>query len=155
MAGSALSNSYCLSDGHFSFPLTPSTGTQFLPHNILSFYIYLFIFGCTGSSLLLKGFSLVASGGYSLVVVHGLLVAAASFVDLGARALVSCGARAWLSRSMWNLAGPGIEPVFPALAGRFLTTGPPGKSLHYPILLYERLEHPQIWGLLKPIPHRY
>ena len=25
--------------------------------------------------------------------------------------------------------GPGIESVFPALAGGFLTTGPPGKSL--------------------------
>ena len=29
---------------------------------------------------------------------------------------------------MWNLPGPGIEPVFPALAAGFLTTGPPGKS---------------------------
>ena len=27
------------------------------------------------------------------------------------------------------LVQPGIEPVSPALAGRFLTTGPPGKSL--------------------------
>ena len=31
--------------------------------------------------------------------------------------------------SMWVLAGPGIEPLSPALAGRFSTTGPPGKSL--------------------------
>ena len=29
---------------------------------------------------------------------------------------------------MWELPGPGIEPVLPALAGGFLTTGPPGKS---------------------------
>ena len=29
---------------------------------------------------------------------------------------------------MWNRPGLGIEPVSPALAGRFLTTGPPGKS---------------------------
>ena len=29
---------------------------------------------------------------------------------------------------MWNLPGPGLEPVSPALADRFLTTGPPGKS---------------------------
>ena len=29
---------------------------------------------------------------------------------------------------MWDLPGPGIEPVFPALAGGFLTTAPPGKS---------------------------
>ena len=29
---------------------------------------------------------------------------------------------------MWNLPGPGIKPVFPALAGSVLTTGPPRKS---------------------------
>ena len=34
--------------------------------------------------------------------------------------LSSCG--------MWDLPGPGIEPASLALAGRFLTTGPPGKS---------------------------
>ena len=27
---------------------------------------------------------------------------------------------------MWDLPGTGLEPVFPALAGRFLTTAPPG-----------------------------
>ena len=30
---------------------------------------------------------------------------------------------------MWDLPRPGLEPVSPALAGRFLTTVPPGKSL--------------------------
>lgn len=96
LAGSALYNSNCLSDGRFSFPLGPSSGTQFLPHNIFPFshlLIYLFtyfwlywIFTCC------SGFSLVVmSRGYSLVGVHGLLIAAASFVDLGARASVSCG----------------------------------------------------------------
>ena len=29
---------------------------------------------------------------------------------------------------MWDLPRPGIKPVSPALAGGFLTTGPPGKS---------------------------
>ena len=29
--------------------------------------------------------------------------------------------------SMWNLPGPGIEPMSPALAGGFITNGPPGK----------------------------
>ena len=38
----------------------------------------------------------------------------------------SCSAAAWLP--MWNLPGPGIKPMSPALATRFLTTGPPGKS---------------------------
>ena len=28
---------------------------------------------------------------------------------------------------MWDLPGQGIEPMSPALAGRFLTTAPPGK----------------------------
>ena len=31
---------------------------------------------------------------------------------------------------MWDLPGPGLEPVSPALAGGFLTTAPPGKPLH-------------------------
>ena len=30
---------------------------------------------------------------------------------------------------MWNLTGPGIEPICPALADKFLTTEPPEKSL--------------------------
>ena len=31
-------------------------------------------------------------------------------------------------RGMWDLPGPGIELVSSELVGRFLTTGPPGKS---------------------------
>ena len=30
---------------------------------------------------------------------------------------------------MWDLPGPGLEPVSPVLAGGFLTTVQPGKSL--------------------------
>ena len=43
--------------------------------------------------------------------------------------LSSCGARARLLHGMWDLPGPGLKPVSPALAGGFLTTVPPGKSL--------------------------
>ena len=32
---------------------------------------------------------------------------------------------------MWDLPGPGMEPVSPALAGGFLTTAPPGKPGKY------------------------
>ena len=32
---------------------------------------------------------------------------------------------------MWDLPGPGLEPVSPALAGEFLTTAPPGKSVKF------------------------
>ena len=31
---------------------------------------------------------------------------------------------------MWDLPGPGVEPVSPALAAEFLTAGPPGTVLH-------------------------
>ena len=39
-----------------------------------------------------------------------------------------CDAWAWFPRGMWELPRPGVEPVSPALTGRFFTTLPPGKS---------------------------
>ena len=42
--------------------------------------------------------------------------------------LSSCEAWALLLRGMWDLPGPGLEPVSPALAGGFLSTAPPRKS---------------------------
>ena len=53
-----------------------------------------------------------------------------------AGATLSCGARASHcggfsccgARALgWDLPGPGLEPMSPALAGGFLTTAPPGK----------------------------
>ena len=35
--------------------------------------------------------------------------------------------RAHCPLGMWNLCGPGIKPISPALQGGFLTTGPPGE----------------------------
>ena len=32
---------------------------------------------------------------------------------------------------MWDLPGPGIEPVSPVLEGEFFTTEPPGKPEHF------------------------
>ena len=64
----------------------------------------------------------------SVVVAHGLS-------SCGSRALEhrlsSCGARTQLLCGMWDLPGPGLEPVSPALAGGFSTTEPPVKSLYY------------------------
>ena len=37
-------------------------------------------------------------------------------------------------RAMWNLPGPAIEHVFPALVGRLSPTIPPGKSF-LPLLI--------------------
>ena len=36
---------------------------------------------------------------------------------------------------MWDLPGPGIEPMSPALAGGFLTTAPPGKPENFVIII--------------------
>ena len=45
----------------------------------------------------------------------------------GALSLNSCSSWASLLCRMWNLPRSRIEPMSPALAGRFSTTGPPGK----------------------------
>ena len=45
---------------------------------------------------------------------------------LGHVGFSSRGAQAYLSHGMWDLPGPGIKPMFPAWAGRFLTTMLPG-----------------------------
>ena len=56
----------------------------------------------------------------------------AGFSSCGTRALErrlsSCGAWAYLLHGLWDLPGPGLEHVSPALAGGFSTTAPPGKS---------------------------
>ncbi|XP_066895180.1 leucine-rich repeat-containing protein 71 isoform X13 [Kogia breviceps] len=41
--------------------------------------------------------------------------------------LTGHGSRAQLLRGMWDLPGPGHEPIFPASAGGLSTTEPPGK----------------------------
>ena len=46
--------------------------------------------------------------------------------------LSSCGAQAELLQGMWDLPRQGIKPMSPALAGRFLTTGPPKKYQYQP-----------------------
>ena len=53
-------------------------------------------------------------------------------VQVLAHGLSSCGAWAELLSSMWHLLKPGIEPMPPALAGRFLSTVPLGKSCFIP-----------------------
>ena len=88
--------------------------------------MYLFIFGCIGSSLLRTGFSLVMSGGYSSLWCAGFSLQS---TDSRCAGFSSCGAQAEMLPGMWDLPGPGIEPMSPALAGRFLTTVPPRKSL--------------------------
>ena len=77
-----------------------------------------------------RAFSSCGKRGPLFITVRGPLSIAASLVAerrLQTRRLSSCGSRAQLLRGMWDLPGPGLEPVSPALAGRFSTTAPPGK----------------------------
>ena len=87
------------------------------------------------------GFSLVVvSGGASLAAVSGLLVAAAcrGAQALGHAGFSSCSTCALEHRlsslvallcGMWDLPGPGIEPVSPALMGRVSSSEPLEKPL--------------------------
>ena len=44
--------------------------------------------------------------------------------------LKSYDTQAYLLQGIWDLPGPGIEPVSPVLAGGFFTTETPGKFLY-------------------------
>ena len=82
-----------------------------------------------------RAFSSCGKRGPLFIVVRGPLTIAASLVAaslvsehrLQARRLSNCGSRAQPLRGTWDLRRPGLEPVSPALAGRFSTTAPPGK----------------------------
>ena len=79
-----------------------------------------------------RAFSSCGKRGPLFIVVRGPLTFTAPPVAghrLQTRRLSSCGSRAQLLRGMWDLPRPGLEPVSPALAGRFSTTAPPGKPL--------------------------
>ena len=76
-----------------------------------------------------RAFSSCGKRGPLFIAVRGPLTIAASLVAehrLQTRRLSNCGSWAQLLRGMWDLPRPGLEPVSPALAGRFSTTAPPG-----------------------------
>ena len=61
---------------------------------------------------------------------------------LGCVGFSSCGTLAQLPCGMWDLPGPRVEPVTPALEGEFLTPGPPRKWLYLvPTFIW-------VWGFL-------
>ena len=114
----------------FCCPAPSQIRTDFLKNffNVLCIYLFL---ASLGLCCFLRAFSscgewrLLPSCRAGASPCRGFSRAAWALEGMGFR---SCGAQAQLPHSMWNLPGPGIEPVSPALAGRFLTTGPPGKS---------------------------
>ena len=112
---------------------------------------FLFSVGC-GGFVAVAGFSLVAENRATLYGSAGVsrcrglfLVAERELYNVGALVAAtpglsgsgswapehrprSCGRRALLLRGVWDLPGPGIEPVSPALAGGFFTNEPRGKA---------------------------
>ena len=83
-----------------------------------------------GLRFCVRAFSSCGKRGPLFIVVRGPLTIAASLVAehrLQTRRLSNCGPRAQPLRSTWDLPRPGLEPVSPALAGRFSTTATPGK----------------------------
>ena len=108
-------------------------------HQVTADSFFFLFFACIGSLLLCAGFLKLwpagatlhcgarAShrGGFSCCGARALGVQASVAVASG---LSSCGTRAQLLCGMWDLPGPGIEPVSRALAGGRLSTALPGKS---------------------------
>ena len=132
-------------------PVAIRPQVSFFSFFFFNFYLFIYLFWLRWVFVAAHGLSLVAvSGGYSSLWCVGFSLrwllslqstgsrrkvfssCGTQFSSCGSRALErrlgSCGTRAQLLRSTWDLPGPGLEPVSPALAGRFLTTAPPGKS---------------------------
>ena len=114
---------------------------------IATLFIYLFIFGCVGSSVRARALSSCGKWGPLFILVRGpLFIAVRGPLTIAAppvaghrlqtRRLSSCGSRAQVLRGTWDLPRPGLEPVSPALAGRFSTTAPPGKPKVYFINMF-------------------
>ena len=101
----------------------------YFPFNFFLNLFYLFL-AVLGLRFCARAFSSCGKRGPLFIAVRGPLTITASLVAehrLQTRRLSSCGSRAQLLRGMWDLPRPGLEPVFPALAGRFSTTVQPGK----------------------------
>ena len=99
---------------------------------IILFYLYLFL-AVLGLRFCARALSSCGKRGPLFIAVRGPPTVVASLVAehrLQTRRLSSCGSRAHLLCGMWDPPRPGLEPVSPALAGRFSTAAPPGKPYH-------------------------
>ena len=109
------------------FLFTPFCGLQ-----LNAYFFNLLFMAVLGLRFCARAFSSCSEWGPLFIAVHGPLTVMASLIaehKLQTRRLSSCGSRAQSLCSMWDLPRPGLEPVSPALAGRFSTTAPPGKPL--------------------------
>ena len=100
-------------------------------------FIHLFL-AVLGLHFCARAFSSCGKWGPLFIAVRGPLTILASLVAehrLQTHRLSSCGSRAQLLRGMWDLPRPVLEPVSPALAGRFSTTVPPGKPYSFTFIV--------------------
>ena len=112
-----------------SFSRSSAAPTQ-VPSGTTSFLFYWFIFWLLWVFRAVLGLSLVA-------VLRGF-----SSCEVRLSCPTACGIL---------VLQPGIEPMSPALEGRFLTTGPPGKSPSF--LFYSGKIFKSILSLLLPVPY--
>lgn len=113
-------------------PCTGSMESQPLGHQ--GSPICVLFFGCAGC-LLLHGLSLAAaSGSYSLFWCTGLFLRWLLLLQSTGSGVHRLGC----PEACGNLPRPGIKPVSAALAGSFVTTGPPGKP-PYPSFLTQTI----------------
>ena len=103
-------------------------------HFFLNLFIYYLFLAVLGLRFCARAFSSCGKRRPLFIAVRGPLTIAASLAAehrLQTRRLSNRGSRAQLLPGMWDLPRPGLEPVSPALAGRFSTTAPPGKPLYF------------------------
>ena len=103
-------------------------------HPLTFFFLINLFLAVLGLHFCARAFSSCGEWGPLFIVVRGPLTVVASLVAehrLQTRRLSSYSSRAQSLRGMWDLPRPGLEPVSPALAGRFSTTAPPGKPPRY------------------------
>ena len=134
-------------ESHLNFICSELSLLIFLFFKLICFYFWLcWVF------VVVRGLSLVVvSGGYSslwcagvslwwLLLLRSLGSRHVGFSSCGPWALEcrlsNCGAQALLLRCMWDLPGPGIEPLSLALAGGFLTTAPQGSPVDFSFKLF-------------------
>ena len=123
-----------------------------IPNFLKNLFIYLFIYfwlhwvfvAARGLSLVAesRGYSSLQCAGFSLwwlLLLRSTGSRARSLQQLRYAGFSSGGVWAQLLCGMWDLPGPGIEPVCPALTGGFLTTAPPGKTPHLPFVCCNEL----------------
>ena len=117
--------------------------------------VWLFFFGggvVLGLRCCVQAFSSCSQQRLLFIVVYGPLIAVASLAAeyglwvhkasvASAHRLSSCGAPAQLLHGIWNLPRSGIEPASPALAGRLLSTLPPGESSVFHLRSWDRKEY--------------